>query len=162
MFREEICLCLFFRLPDFCGFFRTAEYHLERVKIPVKIVRRFLGYDLGNNSRCIGVVELRLRLSLESGIRMLDGDHSRHSVSNIRTGKITVLLLEDPQLSRVAVHYLGEGSLESGQMRSAVRVKNIVTVSLHIFMKLIDILKCDLDLNSFIFSFEGDRLCQTL
>ena len=87
------------------------------------------------------VIQFRLGLSLEPGIRVLNGNDSRHPVSDIGTGKIRILFLEDADLAGVIIDHLGKDGLETCQMRSALRVINIVAESQDVFVEFIDKLK---------------------
>ena len=99
----------------------------------------------GNLRYCLGrvlVVQLGLGLSLETGVGMFDRYDCRHSVPDVRAGKIAVLFLEDADLPCVVIDHLGEDSLESGQVGAALRVVDIVAEAKDVFMEFVDELEC--------------------
>ena len=72
-----------------------------------------------------------------------------HTITDIRSGKVRILILQDTQFSGILIHHCGKCCLKSGQMGSALCVIDIITEAKYIFMELIDILKRNLDLNAF-------------
>ena len=92
---QHIGLGLFLRLTDLGSLLRTADNTLQSLQITVEksydLFSRHLGYCLSG----ILVVQLCFGLSFETGIRMLDGYHRCHSVTDIGTGKIRILFLQD-------------------------------------------------------------------
>ena len=97
--------------------------------------------DLTDSLGGILVIQFSLGLSLKPGIRMLDGNDSRHSVSDISAGKICILFLEDTDLAGIIIDHLSEDGLKPCKMRSAFRIINIVAESQDVFVELIDKLK---------------------
>ena len=76
---------------------------------------------------------------------MLDGNHRRHAVPYISTVKIGILILQDAKLPGIRVHYLGELGLKPGYVCTALGIIDAVTKAQHFFMKLINILKGNLN-----------------
>ena len=159
---QQIGLGLFFRLPYLRRFFGAADHGLEDFEVPVKIVNDLISRHLAH---CLGrvlVVQLGLGLSLEPGIRVLDGDDRRHSVSDIGSREIGVLFLECSQLPGVVIDDLGKNGLKAGQMRAALRIVDVVAESEHIFVELIDKLERPFDGDLVAHSLEVDDVRQRL
>ena len=72
---------------------------------------------------------------------MLDGNDSCHAVPDIGTGIVDILVLQNTKLSGVSVDDLRKGRLESGQMRAALRVVNVVAEAHDFLTEIPDILK---------------------
>ena len=89
---------------------------------------------------------------------MLDGYHGRHAVPYIGSGKIGILFFQDTDGPGIIVHDLGKGRFESGQVRSAFCVVNVIAEAQHVFPEFIDILESDLHLNAVRLAFQQDRI----
>ena len=112
----EACgkICNFFGC-DLNYLFGTSDHGLEHFEISVKIVNDLIPCDLAD---CLGgvlIIQLRLGLPLESGVRMLYGNDSRHAVADVCPGKIGILFLEYADLAGVVIDHLGKYRLESRQ-----------------------------------------------
>ena len=93
---------------------------------------------------------------------MLDGDYRGHSVSDIRTCKIGIFILQYTDLTCVGVHYCCKGSLKSGQMSSSLCIVDIVTESEDVLTELIGKLKSNLHLDPVCLSFKINRIMKGL
>ena len=123
---QHVGLGFLLGFTDLGRFLRAGEDIFQGLKISVKIENQLL---VGNFSGGLGrvlVVQFRLGLALETGIRMFNGNHSRHTVSDIRTGEIVVFFLEDTQLSRVGVHQRRKCRLKTGEVGSALSIVDVV------------------------------------
>ena len=93
---------------------------------------------------------------------MLDGHNGRHTVADVRPGKVCILLLQNAKFSGILVHHCSKGCLKSSQMSTALCIVDIITEAKNILMKFIDILKCRLNLNSFRSSLIVNRFMNRL
>ncbi len=125
-------------------------------------MRRLLRDDLRDDTGGVRIVELGLGLALKAGIRVLDRNHGGHPVPDVRPREIGVFILQDTDRPGIAVHDRGKGGLETGQMSASVGVVDVVAVAEDIFMKFIDILEGDLNLDPLVMSLKIDRLRQAL
>ena len=89
---------------------------------------------------------------------MLDGNHGRHAVADVGTGKIRILFFQDTDGPGIIVHDLGKGRFESGQVRSTFCVVDVIAEAQHVFPEFIDILESDLHLNAVRLAFQQDRI----
>ena len=91
-FHENV-LGFFLCLTDLGCLFRTADNALQSLQIAVEEPDDLFAGHLGHGLGGILVVQFRLGLAFETGIRVLDGYHCRHSVPDIGTGKVCILFL---------------------------------------------------------------------
>ena len=90
---QHIGLGFFLCLTDLGCLFRTADNALQSLQIAVEEPDDLFAGHLGHGLGGILVVQFRLGLAFETGIRVLDGYHCRHSVPDIGTGKVCILFL---------------------------------------------------------------------
>ena len=83
-----------------------------------------------------------------------------HSVPDVRSGKVCILLLKNPQLAGVLIHYRSKGCLKSGQMGAALCIIDIVAEPQYVFVELVDILKYSFHFNSLRFPAEINRIVE--
>ena len=162
LLRQQIGLRLLFRLPDLRRFLRTGEHRLQRVQIPVEIPDDFIAGHFANRLRRVRVVQLGLRLPLKPGIRMFDRDNRSHSVPDIRAGEICILFLQDAKFPGILVHYRRKCGLESGQMRAAFGIIDIVAEAEDVLVEFIDILERRFHFDPVCRAFKIDRLVQRI
>ena len=93
---------------------------------------------------------------------MFDRDDRRHSVPDIRAGEIRILFLQDAELPGVLVHHRRKRGLESGQMRPALGVIDIVAEAEDILMEFIDILERRFHFDPVCGPFKIDRIVQRI
>ena len=157
LFCQKIGLRLLLCLTNLCRFLSTAQNFLKRVKVTVKEMDNLIVGHLASCLRSIRIIEFRLSLSLKSWIRMLDRHNRSHTVTDICTSKVCILLLQDAKFSRILIHDCRKCSLESSQVCTPFRVVNIVTEAEYIFMELIYILNNSLHFNAFRLPFKVNR-----
>ena len=91
---------------------------------------------------------------------MLDGNNRCHSVTDICTCEVRILVFKNANLSRISIHDCGKCSLKSGQMSTALCIVNVITEAQYILTKFIGKLKCHLYLNTVCFPFQVNRIMQ--
>ena len=72
---------------------------------------------------------------------MFDGYNSCHTISNICTGKINILILKNSKLSRIIINNCRKHSLKPCYVGTALLCINVVTEAKYVLLKFIDILK---------------------
>ena len=91
---------------------------------------------------------------------MLDGNNRCHSVTDICTCEVRILVFKNANLSRISIHDCGKCSLKSGQMSTALCIVNVITEAQYILTKFIGKLECHLYLNAVCFPFQVNRIMQ--
>ena len=91
---------------------------------------------------------------------MLDGNNRCHSVTDICTCEVRILVFKNTNLSRISIHDCGKCSLKSGQMSTALCIVNVITEAQYILTKFIGKLECHLYLNAVCFPFQVNRIMQ--
>ena len=91
---------------------------------------------------------------------MLDGNNCCHSVTDICTCEVRILVFKNANLSRISIHDCGKCSLKSGQMSTALCIVNVITEAQYILTKFIGKLECHLYLNAVCFPFQVNRIMQ--
>ena len=89
---------------------------------------------------------------------MFDGNDRRHTVTHICTGEICILFLQNSKLAGILIHNGCKNRLETGNMRAALCIVNIVAESHDILMKFIRILKSRLYGNTFALTLEINHI----
>ena len=91
---------------------------------------------------------------------MLDGNNCCHSVTDICTCEVRILVFKNANLSRISIHDCSKCSLKSGQMSTALCIVNVITEAQYILTKFIGKLECHLYLNAVCFPFQVNRIMQ--
>ena len=91
---------------------------------------------------------------------MLDGNNRCHSVTDICTCEVRILVFKNTNLSRISIHDCSKCSLKSGQMSTALCIVNVITEAQYILTKFIGKLECHLYLNAVYFPFQVNRIMQ--
>ena len=91
---------------------------------------------------------------------MLDGNNCCHSVTDICTCEVRILVFKNTNLSRISIHDCSKCSLKSGQMSTALCIVNVITEAQYILTKFIGKLECHLYLNAVCFPFQVNRIMQ--
>ena len=91
---------------------------------------------------------------------MLDGNNRCHSVTDICTCEVRILVFKNTNLSRISIHDCGKCSLKSSQMSTALCIVNVITEAQYILTKFIGKLECHLYLNAVCFPFQVNRIMQ--
>ena len=89
---------------------------------------------------------------------MLNGNYGSHSVSNICSCEIGILVFQHANLAGIGIHNRGKGGLKAGEMCAAFRIINVVAEAQHIFPEFIGKLKSSLHLDSFGLALQINRL----
>ena len=111
-----------------------------------------------NNCTSIRIIKLGLSLTLKSWRRMLNCNNCSHTVSYIKTCKISVLILQDTKLSRILVNNRCKLGLKACNMRSTLLSVYVITETKNIFLKFINKLECDFNLNVFLLLLKVDDI----
>ena len=147
----KICFCPLFRFSDLSRTLCAGKNSFQIFQISVKIQDDLITSHLRSSLCRILIVQFRLGLSFKPWSGMLDRNHRRHAVSDIRSRKIGIFFLQNTQLTSIIIHHGGEHRFKTCQMRTAFCIINIVTKAQNIFMKFIDILEYRLHSNSLTF-----------
>ena len=91
---------------------------------------------------------------------MLDGNNRCHSVTDICTCEVRILVFKNANFSRISIHDRSKCSLKSGQMSTALCIVNVITEAQYILTKFIGKLECHLYLNAVCFPFQVNRIMQ--
>ena len=89
-------------------------------------------------------------------------DHSCHTVSDIHTGKIAVLVFQDTKFSGVIIHDRRKHRFKSGQMGSPLGIVDVITEAQDILTEITGVLESHLHLDAVCLSLEVDRLMKCL
>ena len=95
-------------------------------RILLQIVSQLLGDDAVRGSSRLHVAELLLSLSFKLGILNLDADDCGDSLSDIISGEVLVIVLENLVPSSVIVEGLSERISEAHQMHAAFRCVDVI------------------------------------
>ena len=134
---QHVRLRLLLGTTDLRGLLGTADDGLHHLDVTVEVMLQLRIDDALHILRGIRTRELRLRLTLEDRVRELDGDDRGHTVTGIRTGEVRILLLQDPELARVAVDELRELRLEAHDVRTTLLGEDIITETEDVFLEII-------------------------
>ena len=91
---------------------------------------------------------------------MLDGNNCCHSVTDICTCEVRILVFKNTNLSRISIHDCSKCSLKSCQMSTALCIVNVITEAQYILTEFIGKLECHLYLNAVCFPFQVNRIMQ--
>ena len=83
---------------------------------------------------------------------MFDRNNGCHTVSDISTGEISILVLKNVKLSRILIDNICKHGLKAGKVCTTLGIVDIVTETKYLFMELIDILEGYFYLNAFAFT----------
>ena len=98
------------------------------------------------------VAQLGLGLALELGIGQLDADHRRQPLTNILSGQVGLVVLDEVVLAGVVVNHPGKGRAESGQVAAPLLGVDAIGKGNYRFSETVVILDRDLH-RSFIHRF---------
>ena len=101
---QQVGTGFFLGLTDLGCFRCTGKHNLQCIQILVKITNDFFIDNLACGTGSVLVVQFGLGLAFKTRVRMLDGDDSCHTVSDISTGKIAVFLFQNAYFTGVSVH----------------------------------------------------------
>ena len=160
LFGQKIGLCSLFCLADLSSFLCAGKNRLKGFQISVKIEYHLLSHNLTGCTGCILVVQLCLGLSFETRFRMLDGNNRCHSITDICTCEVRILVFQNADFSRIGIHDCSKSSLKSSQMSTALCIVNVITEAQHILTKFIGKLECHFYLNTVCFAFQINRIMQ--
>ena len=123
-------------------------------------MRHFLAGNLCHRLGRIRVIQLGLGLPFEPGIRVLDGNNRRHTVPDVRAGKIGVFLFQNAEFPGVIIHHHGKLRLEAGDVCAALGIIDVIAEAQNVFLKFPDVLEGHLHGDIFRFPLEIDRIMQ--
>lgn len=93
---------------------------------------------------------------------MFDGNNCCHSISDIRSCKIRILVLDDTDLSRITVHDSRKSCLKSCQVCTALCIVDVITEAQNILAEITGVLESHLYLDAVCLSLKVDRLMKCL
>ena len=93
---------------------------------------------------------------------MLNCNNCSHTISYIKTSKVRILILQDAKLSRILVNNHCKLGLKACNMCSPLLSVYVITETKNIFLKFINKLECDFNLNVFLFLLKVDDIAYGL
>ncbi len=112
--------------------------------------------DVFNHRTDFGRDQFVLGLGREFGIRNLDRNHARQTFTGIITGKGDLFLFGDAAFLGVVVDLTGQSGTETGHVRPAITLRNIVGKAQRGFVVAVVPLQGDFDGDAVFFAFDAN------